>query len=128
MADRNFRGNTRKMKCYSKEDLEKAINAVQEEGMSMREACKEFNVPRTTLGDRIHQRHGVINGRQPELTPDEETMLVDRMKLLGVWGFPFTAQDLCHFVKIYLDKKGAVTRFKDNLPTHRQCFISWPIL
>lgn len=42
------------------------------------------------------------------------------IKLLAEWGFPFTGVDLCHFVKLYLDKKGvSVSRFKDNLPTHR---------
>ncbi len=36
---RKSRRNIRKMKCYNMEDLEKAINVVQEVGISMREAC-----------------------------------------------------------------------------------------
>jgi hypothetical protein len=35
------------------------------------------------------------------------------------WGYPFSRRDLCYFVKSYLDKKGASTRFKDNLPTRQ---------
>jgi hypothetical protein len=31
--------------------------------------------------------------------------------------FPFTHEDMYQFVKSYLGKKGAQTRFKDNLPT-----------
>ena len=35
------------------------------------------------------------------------------------WGFPLSGQDLCYFVKAYLDKKGEPTRFKNNLPTYK---------
>jgi hypothetical protein len=41
------------------------------------------------------------------------------MQVMADWGFPFTQEDLCKFVKSYLDKRGAVTRFRDNLPTRR---------
>jgi hypothetical protein len=115
----DIRGKKRKLKVYNKDDLEAAFVAVKEEKMSIREASRKFNVPRTTLGDHIMERHGTTNGRKPELSAEEEKMIVERVKLLGVWGFPFTSTDLCHFVKIYLDKKGAITRFINNLPGHR---------
>jgi hypothetical protein len=38
---------------------------------------------------------------------------------MGEWCYPFSRRDLCYFVKSYLDKKGATTRFKDNLPTRQ---------
>ena len=42
------------------------------------------------------------------------------VKIVAAWGFLFSGQDLCHFVKSYLDKKGVSNvRFKENLPTHR---------
>jgi hypothetical protein len=111
-------GDRRKKKPYSKEDLETAFKAVKN-GISIREACRIYGVPRTTLGDRLAERHGTVNGRQPELTADEEKRIVAMAQLLSIWGFPFTSVDLCHFVKNYLDRRGTVTRFKDNLPTHR---------
>jgi hypothetical protein len=111
--------NKRKRKC-TKEELDAAFKLVKEDGVSIREACKTYpNVARTTLGDRIAGRHGAVNGRQPELTAEEESKIVAMVQLLSVWGFPFTSSDLCHFVKQYLDKRGTVTRFKENLPTHR---------
>jgi hypothetical protein len=111
-------GDRRKKKPYSKEDLETAFKAVKN-GISIREACRIYGVPRTTLGDRLAERHGTVNGRQPELTAEEEKRIVAMAQLLSIWGFPFTSVDLCHFVKNYLDRRGTVTRFKDNLPTHR---------
>ena len=110
----------RKKKPYSKEDLERAFDAVEQDGVSIREACWMYGVPRTTLGDRIAERHGNINGRKPELTAEEENKIVAMVQLMSIWGFPFTSSDLCHFVKSYLDKRGTVTRFINNLPTHRQ--------
>ena len=38
---------------------------------------------------------------------------------MAEWGFPFSQEDLRHFVKAFLDKKGSSTRFVDNLPTRR---------
>ena len=61
---------------YKEEDLEETVQAVKEDRMSIREASKTFNIPRTTIGDRMVERHGTKNGRQPELTEEEEKMIV----------------------------------------------------
>jgi hypothetical protein len=50
------------------------------------------------------------------LSTEEEEMIVERLVLLGEWGFPMTTKDLCLLVKAYLDSLGKTTRFIDNLP------------
>ena len=109
----------RQVKNYSDEDLQLAVEAVRD-GMSVRNASKEHNVPKSTLMDRCIKKHSNIQGRPTVLTRQEEVLIKERVKVMSEWGFPFTRYDLCHFVKSYLDKKGvSKSRFKDNMPTRR---------
>jgi hypothetical protein len=103
---------------YTEEDLEEAIDMVQA-GASLRAASQTYNIPKTTLIDRLNNTHSGVQGRPTVLTAEEEALIIEMVDLLGVWGFPFTKDDLRHFVKSYLDKKGVVTRFNDNMPTRR---------
>ena len=105
-------------KQYPEERFKEALDAIKSVTMTVREAAKEFGVPRSTLQDRLNDRHGVKSGRPTTLSAAEEEEIVAMIKLLGIWGFPFTSTDLCHLVKTYLDKKGVVSVFKNNMPTH----------
>jgi len=88
--------------------------------MTVREAAKKFEVPKSSLHDRATGAHGDRDGRPAELSMVEERMIVERLKVLAAWGFPVTSSDLRHLVKSYIDKKGQVNRrFTDNLPTTR---------
>ena len=62
---------------YSNESMNAAIRAVMY-GMSKRSAAKQFDVPRTTLNDKISGRYreGKRRGRDPFLKEDEESALV----------------------------------------------------
>jgi hypothetical protein len=110
----------KRRKHYTQEDLEEARAAVSSGTMSLRQAQEEFGVPKSTLNDRSTGSHSNKQGAPPILTPEEEDLMCEMVKILAAWGFPFSGQDLCYFVKSYLDKKGVTNvRFKDNLPTHR---------
>lgn len=104
-------------KLYLDAKFKAALQAI-DGGMSVRDAAKQFGVPRTTLQDRLTKKHGETCGRPTTLSTEEEKEIVAMVKLLGIWGYPFTSTDLCHFVKSYLDKKGVVSVFKNNMPTH----------
>ncbi|KAK8136452.1 hypothetical protein PG984_004392 [Apiospora sp. TS-2023a] len=43
----------RRYRSYNAEDVERAIHAVRQDGMSLRTAAMSFNVPKTSLADRL---------------------------------------------------------------------------
>jgi hypothetical protein len=45
-------------------------------------------------------------GRPPELSEEEEDIMVQRLKIMGMWGFPLTSYDLRYIIKSYLDGAG----------------------
>jgi hypothetical protein len=46
----------------------------------------------------------------------EESVIVERLLVMGRWGFPLNHHDLAHLIKSYLDRLGKSTRFVDNMP------------
>jgi hypothetical protein len=67
-------------------------------------------VPRTTLHDRLYDKVSDKLGRPTVLTEEEETIIVERLMVLGEWGYPLTAMDLRLLVKSYLDGAGKTSR------------------
>ena len=103
---------------YTEEDFAETVAMVNRE-IRVRAASKACGVPRATLHDRIAGTHRSKKGRPPVLSEEEELIVKDMALLLADWGFPFNRMDLRVFVRSYLDKKGVVTRFKNNFPTKR---------
>ena len=56
----------------------KAVDAVVKDKLSVRRAAVEYNVPRSTLGDRISGRilPGAVSGKSKYLSNEEEEELV----------------------------------------------------
>jgi hypothetical protein len=110
---REVRGSSRKGNYrtkYTEAMLEEAMEAVTAHRMSLREAAKEYGVPKTTMIDRLSGRRGAKLGRSTELSADEEELIVERILVLGKWGFPLGKKDLTHLIKGYLDRLGKSTR------------------
>ena len=95
---------------YVDEDLQLAISAVENKEMKLSEAAKHFAVPKTTLYDRLSGKSKPQLGRPTELTAEEEDIIVDRLLLMGDWGFPLTRKDLWILIKEYLDIEGRTSR------------------
>jgi hypothetical protein len=95
---------------YTEETFLKALQAVKDKRMSLRDAQKEYGVPKTTLIDRLAGRRGAKLGRTTVLSEEEEEYLVERILVMGEWGFPLAKRDLTHIVKDYLDRQGRTTR------------------
>jgi hypothetical protein len=111
--------SAKRRRSYSESDVQEAVQLVKQ-GMSVRAASQSCNgVPKSTVMDRISEKHAGVQGRPPELTAEEESYMIEMLDVLNFWGFPFDKDDLCYFVQNYLNKKGGATRFKDNLPTRR---------
>ena len=68
----------KKIAAYPKERIQAAVNAVLTGGLSKRQAAKKYEIPRTTLIDRIagRWREGKSIGRDPFLAADEEDCIV----------------------------------------------------
>ena len=108
----------KKMSQYEEANLDKAVQECKDGNMSVRAAAAHYSVPKSTLHDRLRETHSKDHGRPTVLSSDEEDYLCEMVKQCADWGFPFTEKDLQKFVMVYLDKRGSVTRFKDNMPTH----------
>ena len=97
---------------YTEEDMRKALKAVKNKRMSLGEASKEYGVPKVTIHDRLRGNMQEKLGRPTVLSEEEESIIVERLKLMGTWGFPLTSRDLCAIIKAYLDELGRTTRNK----------------
>jgi hypothetical protein len=72
------------------------------------------------MQDKVSKLHSSRQDFRPVLTPEEEKMIMERLKVMVDRGFPFNIDKMCHFVKQYLpEKKGEKNRFKDNLLTRK---------
>jgi predicted DNA-binding protein (UPF0251 family) len=65
---------------YPEDAMLKAMRKVKSKEMTYGEAAKHYGVPKTTLHDRLHLSSGKL-GRKPELTKDEEEIVVVRSEL-----------------------------------------------
>jgi Holliday junction resolvase RusA-like endonuclease len=101
---------------HNKENLLQALKEVKDKRMSLGQAAKEFQVPKTTLYDRVNERVSDKSGRPTVLSEVEEALLVERLLVLGEWGFPLTRRDLQNLIKMYLDGLDRSTIFKNNQP------------
>ncbi|CAF4889510.1 unnamed protein product [Pieris macdunnoughi] len=67
--------NNKEKRAYTEEDLRKALHEVREKKKSVRQVCKEYAIPKTTILDKISgRRPGGVNkpGPEPVLGVDGE--------------------------------------------------------
>lgn len=108
----------RRYKSYSTENLLKAIQQIRKGKISINRASVEFGISKGTLMNKIKNKHTNKVGRPLVLTKNEEESIVQHMITVSEWGFPFTRADLCHLVKIYIEKaKRQAIQFKENYPS-----------
>ncbi|KAH3790479.1 hypothetical protein DPMN_168681 [Dreissena polymorpha] len=72
---------------YSQESLKKEGKAV-ENGLSVRQAASQFNVPKSTNGDRVSGKIALktTHGRPPALPVHVETKIVNSIKMAAKLG------------------------------------------
>jgi predicted DNA-binding protein (UPF0251 family) len=106
---RKMKKTTKKFKRlgYPQERLEEAIRLVKEKTMTLGEASKHFEIPKTTIFDRMNSKKTKLElGRPTVLSEEEENIIVQRLLVMGMWGFPLTSLDVRFLVKSYLDDIG----------------------
>ena len=95
-------------KEWSVENMEQAYQAVMHDGVSIRRAAVEYNIPRTTLADRVQGRvlPGSVSGKQPYLSPSEEIELVTFILRCADIGFPRGRKEIIALVQRVCDSRG----------------------
>ncbi|CAK1601220.1 unnamed protein product [Parnassius mnemosyne] len=100
--------------------MDKAIQAVVSNEMSMYAAAKEFNMPTTTLFDRMKgickYNREKVGGSQAILFSVEQR-LANAIAPIEKWGFGLTRQEILDIVAEYIAKKNNLkTLFTNNKP------------
>ncbi|VDI22166.1 Hypothetical predicted protein [Mytilus galloprovincialis] len=111
-------GKRNKYRNYALEDIKNAVQMVENKAMSIRSASRQYNVPKTTIIDKLNGRSSLQarSGPSPVLFDSEEEMLVHWVIDMAKIGYGQTRQQLLYTVKTILDHDGRKTPFKDNLP------------
>ena len=111
----NIRGKM--PKGYSQEDLEKAIEAVNNNELDQAAASVAFNVPGSTLHDKLIAKPNKNGSRQKRVDTFTEEKLAVYLKAMAKWRCLMEEVTFRQMVADQLPLNGIVEqRFKDNLP------------
>ena len=93
------------------------MKAVQEEGMTVSGASKQFSVPRKTLDDRVKGRvkHGCKPGPRTTYTAEEESALTAYLLYMAEHGFPLTSSMAMGFAWAVSIRSGTQDRFNADI-------------
>lgn len=102
---------------YSVDVLTEAIENVQNNNLSIRQAAARYNIPRRTLCNKIKQKHDKTAGGQTALSAEEEKIILNHILTCADWGMPLDSLEIRLIVKDYLLSMGKrIDKFTDNLP------------
>lgn len=95
-------------KCWSEENMTRAVSAVVTCGISIRKAATMYGIPRSTLGDRITGRvlEGSKSGPLRYLSEQEEAELITFIIGCAEIGYPKTVKDILALVQKILLSRG----------------------
>ncbi|GFS17859.1 tigger transposable element-derived protein 6-like protein, partial [Elysia marginata] len=102
--------------AYSQELLETTVELVKSGQIGLKEASRSFNIPYSTLGDKVRGRRPVKAKPKKLLLPEEEKGLVEWVQRHAQRSLPRTVENLKAKVKEVLDLRGASTKSGDGLP------------
>ncbi|XP_045177185.2 uncharacterized protein LOC123537512 isoform X1 [Mercenaria mercenaria] len=91
-------------KQYTEDQLKLALSAVRQKKMKIKTAARLYNVPKSTLFDKVKGTYiGKQRGPARQLLPDEEESLVQYLLYMANQGFPLTrAMMRCYIQEIVL--------------------------
>nr|XP_057943275.1 uncharacterized protein LOC131138405 [Doryrhamphus excisus] len=89
----------KKKKKWTEEAMERALVEVKSGRCTVRQAAKQFGVPKSSLGDRVSGRvtPGSRSGPAQLITSSDEELLVEFSLYMSKHGFPLTKQQLVSF-------------------------------
>lgn len=102
---------------YTLDTLQTCLQSILSHQMTQREAAKHFNIPRSTIKNKLKGKYTNPVGRSRVFTEIEERAFEQHLIKLADYGFPVVEMDFRIIVKHYLDKKGVKIKFfKNNVP------------
>ena len=101
------------LRNWSDESMRQAIEAVRSGEMGANRAARAFDVPASTLKDRVSGRvkHGTNPGPVPYLSSDEENELATFLIECSKIGYGKTKREILVIVQKTLEKKGRDVNF-----------------
>ncbi len=109
--------NNKENKKYTRQDLQNAIDDVNNNQISVYKASKRYNVPCTTIRNHVEEKSlSTVRGKPTTFTNAEEKIIADYIFELSKIGFALDFPTLQQIVKNYVSKTGLVTPFQDNKP------------
>lgn len=78
---------------YTPKALQNAIREIQSDRRSLRRAAEFYNIPKSTLSDKIREAHDRKTGVQPVLSEDVANKLIHGIFLTAEWGYFLTEYD-----------------------------------
>jgi len=87
---------------YSAKNLQKALEDVKAKRLTVSAASRTYNVPRTTLQDKMQRIHSKSSGGQTVFSALEEESFKQNLPTLASYGFPLTTFDLRLITKSYV--------------------------
>ncbi|KXJ15434.1 Jerky protein [Exaiptasia diaphana] len=102
---------SKKVKLWRNEDMEAAMSAV-EGGMSRRAAAQHYNIPRTTLLDRLSGRvqHGYRSGPDTFLTSDQEQQLAAYLVDMSKQGYGKSKEIIIYMATSIAKRNGKIIK------------------
>ncbi|CAH8518540.1 unnamed protein product [Heterobilharzia americana] len=119
---------------WTQRDMTNAYNAVKYQGMSLRGAATAFNVPESTLRDRVHGRVSLECSRPGPptfFTYEEEKKMVDHILFMSKIGYPYTRNQVVELAGDMTKAVGRIAPFKYLNPSQAwfYAFLNrWPDL
>jgi len=94
--------------------MEMAIQAVKDGRCKIKEAAREYDVPRTTLQDHLSGRvvHGIKLGPKPYLTKAEESKLAEFLEVTSSVGYGKTRKEVMGIAEATAQEKGLLRKNK----------------
>ncbi|XP_045768675.1 tigger transposable element-derived protein 1-like [Maniola jurtina] len=104
---------------YSEENLKKALDEVRDNKKSIRQICKDYGIPKTTILDKLSGRRpdGVKkSGPEPALGIEGEKKIVAWLLDISKCGFPVKKNELLDTVQKIVQDGQFKNQFKDDRP------------
>lgn len=106
----------KKIQKYTQLDVDNAINEYQNTQISIYVAAKKYDIPVTTLFDKIKANHVLKIGRPQAIALDQEQVLANGHAVMEKWGFGLSRKETLELVANYVTKNNLITPFPNNEP------------